>query len=211
MARLTHGDEMHRDAGGSGAPFEEDPGSPGTGGRLQSGYVIVTSFGGQSYLVLNGELAALSSGDDTLILSANQETPGGGNDTKIKMLGGHGVVVPILAADPAGGASENGQLYYDSGTDKFRAYENGSWADLIPAGGAHTHVYSEVPAGTVDGANDDFTLAATPAGGTLRVYKNGLRQKAGAGNDYTLATATITFLAGNIPQTGDTLLADYES
>jgi len=36
-------------------------------------------------------------------------------------------------------------------------------------------------------------------------------QRAGAGNDYTLATATITFLAGNIPQAGSVLLAAYIS
>jgi hypothetical protein len=72
-----------------------------------------------------------------------------------------------------------------------------------------TAVFSEVPSGTVDGVNAAFTLANTPAANTLRVYKNGIRQKAGSGNDYQLATATITFEAGNLPQTGDVLLADY--
>jgi hypothetical protein len=76
-----------------------------------------------------------------------------------------------------------------------------------PAGG--TAVWSEAPSGTINGSNTDFTIAHTPASGTLRVYKNGIRQQAGAGNDFTLATATITFLAGNIPATGDILLADY--
>jgi hypothetical protein len=55
----------------------------------------------------------------------------------------------------------------------------------------------------------DFVLAHTPSAGTLRVYQNGIRRQAGATNDYTLATATITFVAGSIPQTGDILLADY--
>lgn len=72
-----------------------------------------------------------------------------------------------------------------------------------------TFVTGEVPSGTVDGSNADFTLASTPTAGSLAVYKNGIRQKVGAGNDYTLATATITFEAGNIPGTGDNLLADY--
>lgn len=118
-----------------------------------------------------------------------------------------GFVFPTFASDPGGGDSEEGQVYYNTGSDKLRWYNGTVWADL---GGGHTHVYSEVPSGTVNGINDTFTLAATPTSGTLRLYKNGLRQKAGAGNDYTLATATITFLTGNIPQTGDTLLADYE-
>jgi hypothetical protein len=74
---------------------------------------------------------------------------------------------------------------------------------------AGTAVFSELPTGTIDGVNAAFVLANTPLSNTLRLYKNGIRQKAGSGNDYTLATATITFEAGNLPQTGDNLLADY--
>lgn len=69
--------------------------------------------------------------------------------------------------------------------------------------------FSEAPSGTINGSNDTFTIAATPEAGTLQLYKNGIRQRAGAGNDYTLSGTTITFEAGNIPQTGDILLADY--
>lgn len=70
-------------------------------------------------------------------------------------------------------------------------------------------VHGEVPTGSVDGVNAAFTLANTPTAGTLRVFKNGIRQKIGAGNDYTLAAAVVTFEAGNLPQTGDVLLCDY--
>jgi hypothetical protein len=73
-----------------------------------------------------------------------------------------------------------------------------------------TEVWSETPAGTINGTNDAFTLANTPTTGTLRLFKNGIRQRAGSGNDYTLAADTITFEAGNVPQTGDILLADYK-
>lgn len=41
------------------------------------------------------------------------------------------LVVPSYASDPAGGDSTNGQIYYNSATNKFRGYENGSWANLI--------------------------------------------------------------------------------
>lgn len=81
-----------------------------------------------------------------------------------------------------------------------------SWASALLASSI---IESETPAGTIDGTNVTFTLANAPVAGTLKLYKNGMRQNAGAGNDYTLATNTITFLAGNIPQTGDVLLADY--
>ncbi len=70
-------------------------------------------------------------------------------------------------------------------------------------------ITGETPTGTVNGANDTFTLANTPIVGTVKVYLNGMRQKSGAGNDYTISGSTITFEAGNIPQTGDVILTDY--
>jgi hypothetical protein len=70
-------------------------------------------------------------------------------------------------------------------------------------------ILSEVPSGTVNGVNAAFTLANTPVAGTVQLYKNGVRQQVGGANDYTIATNTITFVAGNLPQTGDILLADY--
>jgi hypothetical protein len=142
-----------------------------------------------------------------LLISSSTGSAIGMDADKVYVSSVYGMVLPVLSSDPGGGDSEEGQVYYNSGTDKIRWYNGSAWADI---GGGHTHVYSEVPSGTVNGSNDTFTLAATPAAGTLRLYKNGLRQKAGAGNDYTLATNTITFLAGNIPVTGDNLLADYE-
>jgi len=77
--------------------------------------------------------------------------------------------------------------------------------------GVHNHVSNAVPTGVINGTNPTFTLASTPLANTLMLFKNGMLQRAGAGNDYTLATATITFLAGNIPQAGSVLLAAYIS
>lgn len=82
---------------------------------------------------------------------------------------------------------------------------------------AKNKVTNEVPSGTINGTNPNFTLAHSPlidsvnnSNSTLVVFKNGLRQKIGMGNDYTLSTNTITFLSGAIPSGGDQLLADYE-
>ena len=94
----------------------------------------------------------------------------------------------VLAPDGAGGV-------------EFRA----------EVGGAVAFVDEETPAGTIDGANAAFTLGATPVAGSLKLYKNGFRQRRGTGNDYTLTGGTITYEAGNIPQTGDIHLADYRS
>ena len=82
------------------------------------------------------------------------------------------------------------------------------WATF--SGVSHdSFVVGETPTGTIDGENDEFTLANVPIAGSVALYKNGLRQRAGAGNDYTISGDTITFEAGNIPQPGDVLLADY--
>ena len=78
---------------------------------------------------------------------------------------------------------------------------------LTASGG--TPVDNEVPGGAIDGVNDTFTLAFTPIVGSQHLYKNGIRQKPGAGNDYTISGSTITFEPGNIPIVLDTLIADY--
>lgn len=67
--------------------------------------------------------------------------------------------------------------------------------------------WCEVPSGAINGTNDTFILAHTPTG--LELYLNGLKQTAGATNDFTLSTATITFNADCIPQSGDIIEATY--
>jgi len=79
---------------------------------------------------------------------------------------------------------------------------------LGPCGGSATFVDLELPAGTVDGTNATFALSYAPAPSTsLLLFRNGLLQKAGV--DYTLAGSTVTFLAGSVPQPGDSLQASY--
>ena len=68
-------------------------------------------------------------------------------------------------------------------------------------------VDEETPSGTVNGSNATFTLANTPIAGSVKLYKNGVRMHVGAGNDYTISTATITMATA--PLTGDVLIADY--
>lgn len=78
------------------------------------------------------------------------------------------------------------------------------------AGGAGVYGFTdnEAPAGVVDGANTAFALLSPPNPPvSLTLYRNGLLQK--MGQDYVLSDRTITFLAGAVPQPGDTLLASY--
>ena len=68
-------------------------------------------------------------------------------------------------------------------------------------------VVEETPSGTINGSNTSFTIANTPTAGTVKLYLNGVRQKSGAGNDYTISTNTITMTTA--PVSGDVLIADY--
>ena len=73
-----------------------------------------------------------------------------------------------------------------------------------------TFADAETPSGAIDGTNDTFTLANTPdPPASLILTKNGIVMEEGTGNDYTLSGNTITFQAGQIPQTGDKLLCWY--
>ena len=73
----------------------------------------------------------------------------------------------------------------------------------------NSFVDAEIPSGTVNGVNATFTLAHSPSpAASLNLFVNGLRFRAG-GVDYTLVGATITFVTGAIPQTGDNLYANY--
>lgn len=68
-------------------------------------------------------------------------------------------------------------------------------------------VTEETPSGSINGSNVTFTVANTPTTGTLRLFLNGVRQKSGAGNDFTITTNTITMTTA--PVSGDVLLVDY--
>jgi hypothetical protein len=75
-------------------------------------------------------------------------------------------------------------------------------------GGGPQFVDGEVPGGVLNGANANFTLANTPSPATsLVLFRNGVVQNPGL--DYTLTGATVQFLAGAIPQSGDAVTAWY--
>lgn len=76
-------------------------------------------------------------------------------------------------------------------------------------GTGQTRVANETPSGTVNGSNAAFTLANTPISGTVEVYVNGVLQDPGSGDDYQISGTTITFESGAIPQTGDSVRANY--
>lgn len=65
----------------------------------------------------------------------------------------------------------------------------------------------EVPTGAIDGSNVTYTLAHTLNANSECVFKNGILQNVGTGNDYTISGVTITMASA--PATGDVLLVNY--
>jgi hypothetical protein len=84
-------------------------------------------------------------------------------------------------------------------------------AAIAAAGGgggtvSGTLIYGEVPTGTVDGANKNFTTAYTYRPNMLSVFLNGVRQR--RTNDYT-ETSNQAFSFVGAPSVGDILSVDY--
>lgn len=69
------------------------------------------------------------------------------------------------------------------------------------------YIAKETPTGATNGSNTTFTLANTPIAGTEQVFLNGILQEPGAGNDYTISGATITYLTA--PATNDKIRVAY--
>lgn len=83
-----------------------------------------------------------------------------------------------------------------------------STVSFSSSGASANQSNNETPSGLINSSNTVFTLAHTPApAASLKVYLNGAFQTA-AGEDYTLATATITFI--NAPPTGSVLRVFYD-
>jgi hypothetical protein len=67
---------------------------------------------------------------------------------------------------------------------------------------------AETPAGSINGLNAVFSLAATPVtADSLHLFRNGVLLK--RGSEFTIVGALITFEAPSIPAQGDVLQAWY--
>lgn len=105
----------------------------------------------------------------------------------------------ITTASATGGWATlpNGVVSYSTGTHTF------SLATVLTG----TFADNETPTGSINGSNTTFTLAHTPSpAGSLNCFENGLQQRA-AGADFTLATATLTYVVA--PATNTTLICNY--
>lgn len=85
----------------------------------------------------------------------------------------------------------------------------GTWdsAYSLTSSSAISFADRETPSGLVNGSNTSYGLAHTPTAGSESVYLNGILQEPGAGNDYTISGATITYLTA--PISGDKIRVNY--
>lgn len=92
--------------------------------------------------------------------------------------------------------------YISSGT----SLTDSEIATIQQIDGGGYFIYNEIPSGTINGVNDTFTLANTPAPATsLQLTLQGVLLI--AGTDYTLSGDTITMTSP--PPTGAILLAVF--
>jgi len=80
--------------------------------------------------------------------------------------------------------------------------------EVTPTGASGAQYIGETPSGSINGSNQNFTLAHTLLSGTLAVYLNGMRQK--VTDDYTITSSTV-FQMVTAPLTGDKIIVDYQS
>jgi hypothetical protein len=109
---------------------------------------------------------------------------------------------------PGAVALVDAQGYIDSvaGSPSNCVMVNGSSG---PCGGAQPgFMDGDLPQGIINGSNATFTLSAVPTPpASLALYRNGVLQDQGV--DFTLSSNVVQFAPGDIPQPGDTLLANY--
>ena len=65
----------------------------------------------------------------------------------------------------------------------------------------------EIPVGAIDDVNVTYTIAFTPYTNSVHVWMNGVLQRVGGLNDYTISGTTITFNVA--PSTNSTLVVSY--
>lgn len=176
-----------------------EEGTTGTG----SGWVLTTP----NPITLGTTPLAFAqfSGAGTVLAGAGMTKTG----NVLDVIGGDGIVVTVDAI--AANIDTAGGLKFDSSTPKkIQVALDGSSLSISAAGikvNDAKFITRETPAGAMNGANTIFTLANTPVVGSEHVFLNGLLQEPGAGNDYTISGATITYLSA--PISTDRLRVSY--
>lgn len=148
---------------------------------------VVSGNGG---IVVNANDITLTAADASVTINASgiKVTPGTGGN--VQLTNGSGVVASTTLGGDVSSVSNTGNVTLGSTIMRTAGF-----------------VDKETPSGSVNGSNTAFVLANTPIAGSEHVHLNGLLQDVGAGNDYTISGATITYLSA--PLTGDKIRVSY--
>ena len=105
----------------------------------------------------------------------------------------NGIYPPSLRVDPSLSTRDDMRLQWSPDGSTFHEVFNSGQAPID----AIAWITEQTPTGTIDAANDTFTIARAPT--ICLLYKNHTFQRPG-GNDYTLAGTTITYETHAIPK-----------
>lgn len=176
------------------------------GGTLGTTAVTSTQLPGPSDILAGSGLSR--SGQTINVGAADASITVNADDIQVHLDAAGAIVVSGSGIAVAVGAATGLQITSNSLGIKL----NGSSLTLGASGLSVTNptpsfADRETPSGSVDGSNTSFGLAHTPTAGTEMVFLNGILQEPGAGNDYTISGATITYLTA--PVSGDRLRVTY--
>jgi hypothetical protein len=135
----------------------------------------------------------------TTLLTTNAAVTVAQGGTSLASLTAHGVVLGEGTSAPnISVPTANSQCYMSA------ASSYGSTDPAFTTCPSSANQNQAAPTGTINGTNTTFTLSPTPAASSnVNCFENGLQQRQGAGLDYTISGATITYLTA--PPTGYTL------
>jgi hypothetical protein len=170
---------------------------------------------------VSGTLAPTNGGTGTGTWTLGDLLYGSGTNTLAKLTGNTSATQKVLAQTGSGSVSAApgwvssldgsiigtgtvgpDRLGSGGGAGKFLRYDS-TWQTISASLTSESNL---TPSGTIDGSNAVFTTAHSCT--NLYLFKNGQRMT--VTGDYSYSGATITFVAGAKPQTGDVLINDCE-
>ena len=138
----------------------------------------------------NADNIAVKKGDASLEVSASGLQVKQGTAGQVYIANASGVLTPVTLGGDVSAVTSSGTVTLVANVLK-----------------ATNYITRETPGGSVNGSNTSYVLANTPVAGSESVFLNGILQDPGAGNDYTISGANITF--ADAPVSGDKIRVSY--
>lgn len=194
-------EEVSAESGGGGGGGWEAAGADGT--KLETGREIIYDEDELSYILLNplGVDIVPAEGPIWLIPAGASATPA----PVIVADTSSGLVLMGLSADPT--VHSDGQIYYNSTTDKLRLRANGAWEDVGGGGGGGAPDDVNYLVGTASGdLSAEIVVGTTPGGELGGTWASPTVDATHSGSTHaaTQAAAEATAASALSGHTGDT-------